>query len=181
MIGQVTATRGAPRVLRGLAMAGCSAALAVAAHTAASGALPPAGLTIVLTALLAGAGIALADRQRGPVAVLAVVGASQLGMHTLLSGHGHVVTGAVSTTGAVMVLAHAAAAVITAGLLAGADGGVFALLAVLHWLLRGSVAQPRPLPAAPRPPGAVSPSAVSVLIEVLLRRVHARRGPPLVA
>jgi hypothetical protein len=181
----VSATRGAPRVLRGVTLAGCSAALTVAAHTAAGGSAPSTGLTVVLTVLLAGLGVALADRQRGFPAILAAVGTSQLGMHVLLSspmyenghenGHGHGIT----LTGG-MVALHAAAAVLTAVLLAGAESAVFATVAVLGWALRAVAAVPRPLPVLgprlPSVPPAWMPGCLAV--ETLLRRVHARRGPP---
>jgi hypothetical protein len=164
-------------VLRGVTLAGCSAALAVAAHAAAGGVLPSAGLTVVLTAVLAGAGVALADRRRGLPAIFAVVAASQLAMHTLLSqaGHGHP---AVDATVQMTVL-HAAAAVLVAVLLAGAEGAVFTAVAVLRWLLSGVVLVPRPLPDVRLAPRLVAPVAAgSITLDVLLRRVHARRGPP---
>jgi hypothetical protein len=187
----VSATRGAPRVLRGVTLAGCSAALTVAAHTAAGGSAPSTGLTLVLTMLLAGLGVALADRRRGFPVILVVVGTSQLGMHVLLSGplygtgygpghgpesgHGHDVTVAGG-----MVALHAVAAVLTAVMLAGAESAVFATVAVLGWALRTVAVVPRPLPVlGPRlsfMPPAWMPGCLA--IEVLLRRVHARRGPP---
>lgn len=174
----LTPTRGLPRVLRGVALAGCSAALTVAAHSAAGGLGPSTGLTIVLTVLLAGAGVALADRRCGFPAILAAVGASQLGMHLLLStlGHPH---GAPSVS-APMAALHAVAAVLTAVLLAGGEDAVFAVAAVLRWLLGGLPAGPHPLPALGAAPPRVGTEWIfrSIFVDVLLRRVHARRGPP---
>jgi hypothetical protein len=165
-------------VLRGVTLAGCSAALMVAAHAAAGGSAPSPGLTIVLTALLAAAGVALADRRRGFPSILAAVGGSQLGMHVLLStlGHGH---GALAVSWRMAAL-HAAAAVLTAVLLAGGENAVFAVVSVFRWILDGTVVRPRRLPALG--PLVFSCRAAttrrSIVIDVLLRRVHARRGPP---
>lgn len=166
-------------------MAGCTAALAVAAHAAAGGGLPSTGVTVVLTVLLAGAGVALADRRRGFAAILGLVAGSQLGMHVLLDNlaHAHAPgTAAVASPGA-MFATHTAAALVIAVLLAGAEAAVFACTAVLRWLLSASgvlaLSRPpnphaRPRPA--EPPAA--PPARSFMLDVLLRRVHARRGPP---
>ncbi len=170
-----------PRVLRGLAAAGSSAALAVAAHAAAGGALPSTGLAVVLTTLLAGAGVALADRQRGLPSILAVVGGGQLTLHVLLDrlGHAH---GAVNGDSSVsMLVTHTVAAIVVAVLLAGAERSVFAMAAVLRWLLGGVLAAPQPRPATglstrPAAPPALAPG--SITMTVLLTRVIARRGPP---
>lgn len=187
----MSATRGAPRVLRGVTLAGCSAALTVAAHAAAGGSVPSPGLTLVLTVLLAGAGVALADRRRGFPAILAAVAASQLGMHVLLAGLGHGHGGAAAglgpgggaSTPVAMVVLHAVAAVITAVLLAGAENAVFAVAAVLRWLLGAVAVGCRPLPPLGpqvcRIPGFRTFN--SFIVDVLLRRVHARRGPPCLA
>jgi len=174
----LSATRGVPRVLRGLATAGVSAALAVAAHAAAGGGLPSTGTAVVLTAVLAGAGVALADRRRGFRSILAVVGAGQLGMHVLLDQFGHAHAG--TDVSALMVVTHAVAAVAVAMLLAGAERSVFAVVAVLRWLLGGALTAPRPLPvtASPSRPAPASVPPGSITLDVLLRRANARRGPP---
>jgi hypothetical protein len=165
-------------VLRGTAAAGSSAALAVAGHAVAGGALPPAGLTVVLTALLAGAGVALADRQRGLGAILAAVGGSQLAMHVLLERLGHAHAGGTDRP-VLMFVGHAVAAVVVACALAGAERSVFAVVAVLRWLLRGVTvaAGLPPLPGAGTTVVAAGPSG-SITVDVVLRRVNARRGPP---
>lgn len=166
-----------PRVLRGLAAAGCSAALAVAAHAAAGGGLPSTGLTVVGTALLGGAGVALADRRRGPLAILAALGAGQLGMHVVLGlGHAHQ-PGAGHADPVAMTALHAAAVLVVAMLLAGAENAAFAVAAVLGWLLGGPLRVSGPAPAA-APVLAVLPAAPSLVTSILLRRVHGRRGPP---
>lgn len=179
----VSATRGAPRVLRGAGLACCSAALTVAAHAAAAGpvaGLPSPGLTVVLTVLLAGAGVALADRRRGFPAILAAVGGSQLALHVLLAGLGHGHGGSGGTSSLAMLLPHAVAALLTAVLLTGAEDAVFAVAAVLRWLLSAVAAVVPPLPRLccwPLCVPVLSTSASS-LLDVLLRRVHGRRGPP---
>jgi len=174
----VAATRGVPRVLRGVALAGSSAALAVAAHAAAGGSLPAAGPTVALTILLAGLGVALADRQRGLFAILAVVGCSQVGMHVLLSGHAAAAAG--PSHPALMTALHALAALATAVLLTGAEGAVFAAFAVLRWLVRGAARVLRPLPMQDHRVvlTVAAPAACPPLVDVLLRRVNSRRGPP---
>jgi hypothetical protein len=181
-------------VLRGAALAVCSAALTVAAHATAGGgvdggggggeggavaAMPSPGLTLVLTVLLAGLGIALADRRRGFPLILVAVGGSQLGMHLLLAGLGHGHGGAAPMSIA-MVGLHAVAAVFTAVLLTGAEDAVFAVVGVLRWILSAVTVAARPVPTH-RPvdsgiPGPMVPG--SLVVDVLLRRVHGRRGPP---
>lgn len=149
----------------------------MAGHAAAGGALPSVGLTAVLTGLLAGAGVALADRQRGFWCILAAVGGSQLAMHVLLERLGHDHGG--SGQPALMLAVHAVAALVVAALLAGAERSVFAVFAVLRWLLRGLAAVVRPLPVPAAAVGlAGAEPAGSIMVDVLLRRVHARRGPP---
>jgi hypothetical protein len=188
------ATRGVPRASRGVALAGCSAALAVAAHAAAGGSVPSPGLTLVLTVLLAGAGTALADRRRGFPAILAAVGASQLGMHVLLAGlgpdhsaaghggagHGSAVHGGVVPAPVAMVALHVAATVLIAVLLARAENTAFALAAVLRWIAGVVEIGCRPLmpltPLVSRIRGI--PDSNTLVVDILLRRIHARRGPP---
>lgn len=173
----VPATRGVPRVLRGVTLAGMCAALTVAAHTAAGGSPPSTALTLVLTALLAGIAIAIADRRRGFPAILAVVGASQAGMHLLLSalGHGHA-----AVPSARMALLHAVAATAVAVLVAGAENAVFAAASVVDRIFGAvtTVALAPPAPAAATSPVRPVAEPGSAVAAILLRRVHSRRGPP---
>jgi hypothetical protein len=161
-------------VLRGGVLAVTSAALAVLAHTAAGGTLPDTGLTVLLTVGVAAVGVTLASRRRSTAAVLAVLAAAQLASHVLLSvdamggmpSHGD---------GLPMLGAHALAVLVSAVVLARADDAVFLVAAVLAMLL--------PVLAVPPPPEApvrirrrLRPADRQVT--VLLRRSHARRGPP---
>jgi hypothetical protein len=184
MSGRWSATRGAPRVLRGATLAVCCSALGVAGHATAGGALPAFGSTVLLTTLLAGAGIALADRQRGPLAIMSAVAGTQLVMHVSLDVLVHH-PGSASGEPVAMTGLHAAAALVTWLLLTGAEGAVFAIVDVLGWLLR-RVAPLATTPAAPAahertPARLLATPALSPLLQVLLRRVHQRRGPPVLA
>lgn len=176
MNGRGWATRGVPRVVRGAGLAACCATLGVAGHAVAGGDLPPAGPTALLTMVLAGAAVALADRRRGFWSILLVVGAAQVAMHVLLAALAH--DGHSTGLGAAMITFHAVAALVTAVLLAGAEASVFALAAVLAWLLR--LVPPRPLPAVPAVAPAVRPRTgpPGTELRLLVRRAYGRRGPP---
>jgi hypothetical protein len=71
-------------VPRGLAATAVCALLTYAGHGAAGGACPDPRLLVVAALPLAALLIALADRRRGRLAVLALVGGSQLLMHGVL-------------------------------------------------------------------------------------------------
>jgi hypothetical protein len=160
-------------VLRGGLLALCSAGLAITAHALADGGLPDTSLTLVLTALIGWTGAALAEKTKGPLGVLAVLGVAQLAMHLVLTE----LMGHMSAPRPEMYLAHAAATVVTAGLLAHAESMTRLAVARL-WLLLPVVWRPAPVAAGPDlvpvPPPADTPT-----LSVLLRRVHGRRGPPL--
>lgn len=163
---------GASRLLRGGLLALCSAGLATTAHALAGGGLPDASLTLLLTGLIGWTGAALAEKTKGPLRVLAVLGTAQLAMHLVLGelmGHG-------TQAHLNMYLAHAAATVLTAALLSHAETMVRFAVARL-WLLLPVVWRPAPVLTT----GALSLAATAVdttLISVLLRRVHGWRGPP---
>ncbi|SHE65293.1 hypothetical protein SAMN05444320_101681 [Streptoalloteichus hindustanus] len=163
---------------RGAALALSSATLAVAAHAAAGGSVPDTGLAAVLTVLMAGAGTAMADRRRSAPAILAALGGSQVLLHVLLqalAGHGahHAPPGFDPSR---MVATHVVATLLTAALLVGAERAVFAVAAALAMLLPRRLAPP---PAwAPLRLASVPIGTVPLPLDVLLRRVHTRRGPP---
>lgn len=92
---------------RGLAAAVVCALLTFAGHVTAGGAIPDVGLLLVLALPLAGFLVALADRRRGPLAILALVGGSQLALHGLLQLLG---TGHAATSGHTTMAGHAAMA-----------------------------------------------------------------------
>lgn len=186
-LGQVTVrlapTRGVLRALRGGLLAVTSGGLSVAAHTIGGGMAPDPAVTVVGTVLLAGAGCALADRRRGPLAILAVLGTAQLAVHVLLSTLGpHDVAGvavAPAVDPVTMTAAHAVAALATGLLLARAESAVFGLAAALGLLLPRRWTPP-PVDAAGTP--LVVPAApLRPVLDVLFRRVRTRRGPPLAA
>jgi hypothetical protein len=77
-------TRGAARVARGLTATTVCALLTYAGHTTVGGACPEPWLLAVSVLPLTGLMVALADRRRGPLTILAVVGGSQLAVHGTL-------------------------------------------------------------------------------------------------
>jgi len=164
---------------RGRLLAACSAALAVAAHGTAGGKLSDSALTLLLSAVLAWGGAALA-RRGGLLTVIAALGTTQLAQHVLLTEvatHGHATP---PFNGWVMLAAHAVATVLTALLLLRADAALAAIRAAVAWL----VGRLQALCPAPPAGDAAGTAATSVpvrpgeLLEVLLRQVSPRRGPP---
>ena len=170
------------RGARGWLLASCAAALAVAAHGTAGGTLSDAALTVLLTTVLAWGGTALA-RRGGLLTVAAALGATQLAQHLLLTElagvHAHERT-LPPVDGWLMFATHAAATLLTAALLLRADAALAATRAAIRWL----VGRLQALRAAPPADGVTRPVTTSVparpgaLLEVLLRQVSARRGPP---
>jgi hypothetical protein len=158
--------------VRGCLLALASAGLAMTAHALAGGGLPDPPITLLLTALVGWTGAALAEQTRGPLGVLAVLGAAQLGMHLVLTelmGHS-------CAARADMYLAHAGATVLTAVLLSHAESMLRSAAASL-WFLLPVWWRPAPVPAGPAPVPVLAP-AETPLVTVVLRRVHGRRGPP---
>lgn len=165
---------------RGWLLAACSAALAIAAHGTAGGKLSDAALTLPLSAILAWGGAALA-RRGGLFTVTAALASTQLAQHVLLTeiaAHGHDRTPPVD--GWVMVGAHAVATVFTALLLLRADAALATVRAAVCWL----VGRLQALCPAPPDGDVAGTAATSIpvrpgeLLEVLLRQVSPRRGPP---
>jgi hypothetical protein len=159
----------------------CSAALSVSAHATAGGDRSDIALTALLTTLLAWGGGSLA-RRGGLLALTGVLGATQLAQHLLLTEiattHGH--AAAPPINGWAMFTTHAVATVVTAVLLLRTGTALNWVYAAWAWLtarLRTLVAGPVPSVAGPRP--APTPVRPGQLLEILLRRVLARRGPPL--
>ncbi|WP_214408280.1 hypothetical protein [Pseudonocardia lacus] len=161
------------RRFRGGLLVGLSALLTVVGHLAGGGALPDLALLAVLLPALAWPVVALADRCRGTVGTLVVLGGGQVLLHELLStSHAH----HAAPDGPSMVAVHAAVTVLTAAALRFADRGMAALGAALR-----RVAPCRP-PVAPadRPLAVLVVPSDDVLPAVsrLLAATQVRRGPP---
>ncbi|WP_084735550.1 hypothetical protein [Actinophytocola xinjiangensis] len=178
------ASRGASRGAHGVPgwlLACCVAALTIAAHGAAGGTVADSSLTALLTTVLAWGGASLARRGGLPtlVGVLAVTQAAQ---HVLLTEIAHVHQPAPTVDGWLMFGAHAVATVASAVLLVRAGGAVASVAASLRWLV-GRLQLLVPGPSA-GPAGAVParvPARPGVLLEIVLRRVSPRRGPPVLS
>lgn len=160
---------------RAATLAALTGLLAATGHVAGGGAPPDVAVLVLLLPLLGALLLGLAGRLRGPLAVLAVLGAGQAGLHVLLAVlHHH--PGEAGIVSPAMLLGHTAATAATAVLLARADA-VFTLLTAA--LRRVLPARPRtsavdaPLPVRPVPGG-----TGTALVATLALDAHPRRGPP---
>ncbi|MBW4719521.1 hypothetical protein [Saccharothrix obliqua] len=164
------------RLARAALLAVTSTALSVAAHGVAGGGFTEFAPALPLTALVALAGTALAERGRSPWTVLATLGVAQLGQHTLLNLGNHAAGHPEPALGPVaMTAAHVVAALLTGLLLARADRALTALATAVARLVPVRCAH---VPTAHRVSTPAGPVAVDKPTSVLLRRVHGRRGPP---
>ncbi|OLF18332.1 hypothetical protein BU204_07260 [Actinophytocola xanthii] len=160
-------------------LAVCTAALAITAHAGAGGSLSDSALTALLTTVLAWGGTSLA-RRGGLLTLVAVLGTTQATQHVLLTEVAHVHQPAAAVDGWVMFAAHAVATVLTAVLLVRAGSATAAVAAAVRWLVGRLQALSAGPPAGPRRPApARYPARPGILLDVLLRRVSQRRGPPL--
>jgi hypothetical protein len=168
------------RVARGLLLAVTSASLGVAAHGAAGGSLVEFTPALPLVLLIALAATALADRRRSPPAILGALGAAQFAQHELLGlmHHHHGSTGGFGFDPVQMTTAHALAALGTGLVLVKADDALVSLVDVVSRLLPRTLT-PGPVLVAPRTT-ACRAAAGPALIELLLKSVNGRRGPPVV-
>lgn len=174
---QATTGRGAQGA-PGWLLACCVAALTVAAHGGAGGTLADSSLTALLTTVLAWGGASLA-RRGGLGTVVSVLAATQAAQHILLTEIAHVHQPEPSVNGWLMFGAHAVATVLSAVLLVSAGGAVAEVRAAARWLVGRLQALSTGPPAGPvRPVPARIVGRPGVLLEVLLRRVSPRRGPP---
>jgi hypothetical protein len=165
------------RRLRGCALVGLTALLTAVGHLAGGGAAPDLAVLAVLLPLLGWPVVAAADRCRGLVGTLAVLGSGQLLLHqlmTVLHDHHHAAPGALGDPA--MLAGHAGATALLALALRHADRGLAAVGAALR----------RVVPRRPLPPPADRPLPVLVLpgpaVPLRVRRAlavtHVRRGPP---
>lgn len=169
--------------VRGGLLGVSSAALAVTAHVVGDGELPDTAMTLLLTVLIGWNAAALAAKARGPLATIIDLGAGQIVMHLVLSSlSSHELArstpAAPESSGFAMTVAHVVATLITAVLLAKADGLLLGVLSCLRALVPFLLAA-LPVPAAVPAPVFTRPADPGHLVRVDLRRVHGRRGPPL--
>jgi hypothetical protein len=170
-------------VPRGVLLTVLSATLTIAAHGMAGGGLPDGADQLLFTGLLTALftwGARSATGRGGTVRLFGVLAATQAAQHVLLTqlaGHGS--HGPAPVDGRVMLATHAVAILLTAVLFTRADTALGAVGTAIAWLLRGLTVN-RTLSPAPAGRAATSPvpARPGELLEVLLRRVSQRRGPP---
>lgn len=174
--------KSALRAVRGGLLGVSSAALAVTAHVIGDGEVPDTAMTLLLTVLIGWNAAALAAKARGPLATIIDLGAGQVVMHLVLTSlNSHEMLHnepAPASNGGGMLVAHVAATLITALLLAKADGLLLGVLSCLRTLVP-FLLPPLPVPAAVPAAVLARPAGPGHLVSVELRRVHGRRGPPL--
>ncbi|HEX6359803.1 hypothetical protein [Actinophytocola sp.] len=165
--------------VRGFLLASSSAALAIAAHGLAGGAVSDFTFTVLLASLLAWGGMSLA-RRGGTTALVAVLGVTQACQHVLLtelsSRHRD---GPAVFDGWTMFATHAVATVLTAILLTRAGAALTTIASAFAWLMGAlRVLVAGPVPPRPVPAGTSLPARPGAILEVQFRQVCARRGPP---
>lgn len=157
-----------------------STLLAAVGHAAAGGSYPPIGTLLVFGVLLAAVLIGLADKRRCTFSILAVLAGSQLTLHLLfeLIGAHQDATPSDSIDPLAMIGAHAAT-LVGGWLLGCAEQTVFAFAEALARVVPRRLTPLlvwRPLPTFPVVNRVSDPE-----LDVLRRRVHLRRGPPVPA
>lgn len=149
----------------------------------AGGGLPDAALTIPITAVIAWGASAIIPLLRGVLSLTAVLGLVQYSLHFLLTESVHAHTGQPmeAPNGWVMFAGHALATVLTAALLSRASSALLLSSSALAWLRSRLESLLSPPVLAPATIGVISAAPVrpGQLLEVHLRRVHSRRGPPM--
>ena len=171
------AVTGRWRQLRAGGFAVLAGQISLAGHVVAGGQLPDLPLLIAMTALVAGCALGLARQQRGFWPLLITMSITQLVFHLTLtlndSRHGMLDADPHPMR---MLVFHAVAAVLAAGLLAFGEHLLFRLLGWLSRLI------PR-RPAGPMAATGTLWTAILQVTRVLLARAEAgtplsRRGPP---
>ncbi len=174
----LTPDGGPARRLRGGAVGLLTGILATGAHLGASGRVPDLGVVVLLVVLLSWVAYAFAGRQRGPLAILVLVGGGQLAMHAslgFLSWEAHSHHAGAPGKGPLMTAGHAVATLTAVAVLSGAERVVFTLLKLIASVLPRRLSQrPATAPLRIRVPLAVEHAAT----QALLRDVLSRRGPP---
>jgi hypothetical protein len=166
-------------MLRAAVLAALSALLAAVGHVAGGGAVPDLAILAVLSPLLAGVFVTVAERCRGMAGTLATLGAGQFALHQLMvlmhPAH-HVEHGVAVPSATLMLGMHAAGTLVTAVLVRHADRAVTGLVAALRRIVRRRSTPPpadRPLPTL-----AVPGPAVPSRLALVLSAADVRRGPP---
>ncbi|NLE78965.1 MAG: hypothetical protein GX610_05165 [Rhodococcus sp.] len=159
-------------LLRGAAVGALSAGLAFAAHGMGGGIAPAPAALVLLVAVCAGLGAVTATLPRHRftrLSLVAALGAGQLLGHLALSttAHTHSVVPPLAMLGA-----HAAATLLCAALVAGAESLYGPIVRVLRVVLRP------PAPLVPTTPSLVVAPRPADPVGALLRASISRRGPP---
>lgn len=152
------------------------ALLTAVGHVAGGGAVPDLGVLVVLTPLLAGLFVTVAERAAGLAGLLAVLATGQFALHLLLEllHPAHHVMGAPGA--GVMWTMHAAVTLVTAVALRHADMAVRGVRAALRRVARRRVV-PRPA-ERPLPALAGLGPAVSARLARAMTVANVHRGPP---
>jgi hypothetical protein len=152
-----------------------TAALAVAAHGAASG-TPPSGAAAAQLAVVAGTVAALAAtmaRAADPWVLLGLLASGQLVGHVMLDAVGHAHAPATAPPGAVMLIAHLIAVAAGAALIAAGDR----LWGALSRAVRAALADVMPPPADTAAVAVRQPDQ-PLRFMALLDASMSHRGPP---
>lgn len=153
-----------------------TAALAIAAHAMAGGAVPPGAAAVLLCVLAGTIGAAAAATERASDArvLLAMLAVGQLVGHVVLTIVGDMhCTASGGPPAAVMLAAHTVGLVVGAGLIAAGER----LCRALSSVIRGFVGE-LPFPLATVPAAAVTAGDQPLRSALLLAASVCRRGPP---
>ncbi|HEX6335483.1 MAG TPA: hypothetical protein VFZ85_00890 [Jiangellaceae bacterium] len=173
--------RGTVRVWRGLALATASLAVPTVAHIASEGGVPVHGPFLFGAALLSVACVALADRQRTPAAIAAVIGLSQPLVHGVLALSSHGTTSIAPTPR--MIVAHALATLVLTVLIAGGEAVLWSMAALARTVLGAKAPVLVDFPPEPGAAAAALRSPVDLPLprHLILAADSPRRGPPVIA
>jgi hypothetical protein len=166
---------GRARLARGTVAGTAGLALSLGWHATAGGGVPGIGALVLAACVAAAVCTWWAARRRGPVALLALTGSLQVGLHVLfelLAGHHG---SAALLPGPGMTAAHVLAAAGVAWFLARGEDALWDVCAALThaWAPAPAAVSPLARPAVPPlPPLRIDPAGV------VLARSLPRRGPP---
>ena len=167
----------AVRRLRGALFAGTAAALAIAAHGLAGGGWPGMSTLAIVAVLVALAAGGFTGRRSSALAVAAALAGAQLAMHMILDTASTHHDQSSVADGRTMLAAHAIATLLSAIVLAQADGALSAVWTVARAVLPRIPVTP-PVPSPEPVIRCVALPAADMVRRVVLRESCARRGPP---